>query len=160
MGRLTQPPGIRSCKNGGTWEHAKPYLDGKPYIIDSLRKIRARLNMTDADWALLVAELNHLLKRAEVGNLNFDDTQRKGVVCQTGRHPDILEARLSRSLGVGEDHRLLRLYFTEPDLRPEMLLSLNLRDKDEGEGGLTEQDQHIDEAQHRFDQWWTSEVGP
>lgn len=128
-------------------------------MIQGLREIRAKHSITDVDWNLIVEELSQLLRQAENGGLNFDADRKRGVVCQTVRCPDILEARLSRTLGVEEGRRLLRLYFTEPEAKDGLLLSLHLRDKSDGKSGLAEQDQHIDEAQEHLDRWWQCEIG-
>ena len=52
----------------------------------------------------------------------------------------------------GEQH-YLRLYFSEPDDEDRMLLSLSFRHKRGGIIGLEEQNEHIAEAQERFESW-------
>jgi len=52
----------------------------------------------------------------------------------------------------GEQHHL-RLYFSEPDDEDRLLLSLSFRHKRGGKRGLEEQDEHIAEAQRRFESW-------
>ena len=77
----------------------------------------------------------------------------KGVVCKAQSAHDVLEARLDLTVTLDGEQRHLRLYFSEPDDEDHLLLSLSFRHKRGGGIGLEEQDQHIAEAQKRFDSW-------
>ncbi|ERH18071.1 hypothetical protein HMPREF1549_02079 [Actinomyces johnsonii F0510] len=77
----------------------------------------------------------------------------KGVVCKAQSAHDVLEARLELTVNLDGEQRHLRLYFTEPDDEDRLLLSLSFRHKRGGKRGLEEQDDHIAEAQRRFESW-------
>lgn len=49
--------------------------------------------------------------------------------------------------------RLLRLYYGEPDGKPQMLLALHLSTKEADESGRDEQNEAIDESLQRADDW-------
>ena len=143
--------GARSCCIGGHWKHAVDN-GGRPYLTKEMSELRA-CGVSDDEWQMLLAEVNQLLQDAAAGRLNFDTTYTKGVVCKAQSAHDVLEARLDLTVTLDGEQRHLRLYFSEPDDEDHLLLSLSFRHK-RGEGiGLKEQDQHIDEAQKRFDSW-------
>ncbi|WP_165216318.1 hypothetical protein [Schaalia sp. ZJ1691] len=152
LSRIAQPPGIRSTKEGGYWENAKS-KDGRIYLQDDFRAIRANVSLTDKGWAMFLAELNKAMTRAENGRWNFDTTRDKGIVCQTRRHEEVLEARLKTTVDADGAHWLVRLYFTEPECEEGLLLSLCMGWKVPGQAGLDQQDRHIDQAYERFCQW-------
>ena len=102
---------------------------------------------------MLLAEVQQLLRDAEAGRLNFDTTYSKGIVCKAQSAHDVLEARLELTVNLDGEQRHLRLYFTEPDDEDRLLLSLSFRHKRGGKRGLEEQDEHIAEAQRRFESW-------
>ena len=143
--------GARSCRCGGYWKHA---IDsrGRPYLTQEMSKLRA-CGISEDEWQMLLAEVDKLIRGAESGRLNYDSSYSKGVVCKAQSVHDVLEARLELTINLDGEQRHLRLYFSEPDDEDRLLLSLSFRHK-RGEGiGLKEQDQHIDEAQKRFDSW-------
>lgn len=69
---LAQPPGAHSCRDGGTWDHARrSHLEG-PYLIEELHAFREELYLSNSDWEDFLAEVSSLLRKAEKGRLNFD----------------------------------------------------------------------------------------
>ncbi|MDO5064979.1 MAG: hypothetical protein Q4E00_08325 [Actinomyces bowdenii] len=143
--------GARSCRLGGNWRHAADERN-RAYLTKEMAELRARSISTD-EWQMLLAEVASLLDDAMAGELNFDTTYTKGVVCKAASASDVLEARLDLTVNLDGERRLLRLYFSEPDDEDGLLLSLSFRHKRGGPLGLEEQDEHIREAQERFTVW-------
>ena len=143
--------GARSCCLGGYWKHAVDN-GGRPYLTKEMSELRA-CGVSDDEWQMLLAEVNQLLQDAAAGHLNFDNSYNKGVVCKARSVHDVLEARMELTINLDGKQRHLRLYFSEPDDEDSLLLSLSFRHKRGEEIGLEEQDQHIAEAQKRFDSW-------
>jgi len=95
-----------------------------------------------------------------------DATNTRGEVCRPGGFKnceddktrldvqEVLELRIERTFNLDERRRHLRLYYSEPNDRPEMLLHLHLAHKAGSADGLAEQDCQIIEAQRRFNTWW------
>ena len=130
--------GARSCRCGGYWKNAVDNR-GRPYLTKEMSELRAR-NISEDEWQMLLAEVQQLLRDAEAGRLNYDNSYAKGVVCKAQSAHDVLEARLELTVSLdGEQDRLL--------------LSLSLRHKRGGMIGLEEQDEHIATAQRRFESW-------
>ena len=143
--------GARSCRCGGYWKNAVDNR-GRPYLTKEMSELRAR-NISEDEWQMLLAEVQQLLRDAEAGRLNFDTTYSKGIVCKAQSAHDVLEARLELTVNLDGEQRHLRLYFTEPDDEDRLLLSLSFRHKRDGMIGLEEQNEHIAEAQRRFESW-------
>jgi len=143
--------GARSCRLGGYWKNA---VDNgwRPYLTKEMSELRA-CGVSDDEWQMLLAEVHQLLQDAEAGRLNFDSSYNKGVVCKAQSAHDVLEARMELTINLDGEQRHLRLYFSEPDDEDRLLLSLSFRHKRDGEIGLEEQNEHIAEAQKRFDSW-------
>lgn len=143
--------GARSCRCGGYWKHAADSC-GRPYLTKEMSKLRA-CGISEDEWQMLLAEVDKLIHDAESGRLNFDTTYSKGVVCKAQSAHDVLEARLELTVNLDGEQHHLRLYFSEPDDEDRLLLSLSFRHKRGGKSGLKEQDEHIAEAQERFESW-------
>ena len=143
--------GARSCCLGGYWKNAVDNR-GRPYLTKEMSELRAR-NISENEWQMLLAEVNQLLQDAAAGHLNFDNSYNKGVVCKARSVHDVLEARMELTINLDGEQRHLRLYFSEPDDEDSLLLSLSFRHKRGGIIGLEEQDEHIAEAQERFESW-------
>ena len=143
--------GARSCRCGGYWKNAVDNR-GRPYLTKEMSELRAR-NISEDEWQMLLAEVQQLLRDAEAGRLNYDNSYAKGVVCKAQSAHDVLEARLELTVNLDGEQRHLRLYFSEPDDEDRLLLSLSLRHKRGGMIGLEEQDEHIATAQRRFESW-------
>lgn len=149
---LAQPPGCRSCRDGGQWTHAGN-KDGQPRFIEDVHAELA--HMADSDGRLLRAELFSKMKRAERGKLRFGADARTDDVDLLYRgHREILELRLHDVTAIDESGALVdrhtRLYFTERAAVTDELLSLALFTKSPGPVGLAEQNGHIDEASARL----------
>ncbi len=143
--------GARSCRCGGYWKNAVDNR-GRPYLTKEMSELRAR-NISEDEWQMLLAEVQQLLRDAEAGRLNYDNSYAKGVVCKAQSAHDVLEARLELTVNLDGEQHHLRLYFSEPDDEDRLLLSLSFRHKRGGKSGLEEQDVHIAEAQERFESW-------
>ncbi|PHP51807.1 hypothetical protein BW737_014105 [Actinomyces ruminis] len=165
MSRLADDPrfglGVRSCHQGGRREFARDER-GVAYVLTEMKALRACISK--GEWEELLADLEDLIRAAESGELTFDSTYTKGVVCHAGGKvagvEDVLEARIARTFNLDGRRRHLRLYFTEPSDFAGMLLLLGLQHKGDGELGLEEQNEHIREAQRRFDRWWREHYRP
>ncbi|QGH70785.1 hypothetical protein [Pseudactinotalea sp. HY158] len=150
--RLQQPPGVRSCRDGGTWKLAGDG-DRASYLkmeIMSLREV-----MGGSDWQMLFAELEQKMRDAQGGWLTFVTDRpgrRVGDVEQIGVAPNVLELRLSATTGESDGQRRVRLYFSEPVELPGALLALKLASKYPGEMGLREQNEHARIASRRGDE--------
>ena len=167
--------GLRSCQQDGeTIGEVAPGDGGKWWTLlcDSGRKrfteevSALRSTCSGSEWPLLVADLSRLLEDAEGGLLVFDTTNTRGEVCRPRGLKsceddktrldvqEVLELRIERTFNLDERRRHLRLYYSEPNDRPEMLLHLHLAHKAGSADGLAEQDCQIIEAQRRFNTWW------
>ena len=143
--------GARSCRCGGYWKHAADIRE-RPYLTKEMSELRA-CGISEDEWQMLLAEVDKLIRDAESGRLNYDNSYAKGVVCKARSVHDVLEARLELTVNLDGEQRHLRLYFSEPDDEDRLLLSLSLRHKRGGMIGLEEQDEHIASAQRRFESW-------
>ena len=143
--------GARSCRCGGYWKHAADIRE-RPYLTKEMSELRA-CGISEDEWQMLLAEVDKLIRDAESGRLNYDSSYSKGVVCKAQSVHDVLEARLELTVNLDGEQRHLRLYFSEPDDEDRLLLSLSFRHKRGGIIGLEEQDEHIAEAQERFESW-------
>lgn len=152
---LEQPPGIRSCRNGGTWEHAREKSTQRIHFIEDLKAYKSNSGISQNEWELLLAELRALLQAAERGDLNFDSTNQKGIVCQCMSAPDVLEMRIQATINFDGSIRQARLYFAEPEVAAHQLISLSLQFKQSSTLGLAEQNQHMAAANQRLIEWFT-----
>ena len=101
---------------------------------------------------MLMAELKVAMKRAEQGK-HVCGPSDVGSVEWMQSSTDVLEMRLATRRGDDNKHLHIRLYFSEPDTHPELLLALALRWKQPYPAGRVEQDQHILEAQDLYNDW-------
>ncbi|UJP39366.1 hypothetical protein [Cellulomonas palmilytica] len=154
-----EPP-TRSCRQmdgragtGGTWSHCRGRSPRSlNYWIAELNALMSACST--ADGRTLKAELRRLMQRAEQGDLRFgrgQDVDRM-VTAKT-----VLEIRARRNVGitVGDDtgDRVVRLYFSEPEHAPDMLLAAKLGWKHPE--GKTEQNEHAAEAAARVRDFFT-----
>lgn len=152
MVRLADPPGVRSCRDGGSWEMGRDRLGGQCFLADLDRLRAAMPESAGVSWA---QDIHTKMKRAERGECTFGPTQQDDVD-QMACAPIVLELRLVDYFGVdpddpdGEPHRRhTRLYFTEPADEPDQLLLLGLMSKCPGPVGLGEQNVHACRARDR-----------
>lgn len=152
MVRLADPPGVRSCRDGGSWEMGRDRLGGQCFVADLDRLKAAMPESARVSWA---EDIRTKMKRAERGECTFGPT-RQDDVDQMACAPIVLELRVDDYFGVdpddpdGEPHqRHTRLYFTEPADEPEQLLLLSLISKCPGPVGLDEQNEHAYRARDR-----------
>lgn len=147
--RLAHPPGVRSCRDGGTWDFCRSASTGGNYVITEFERLATAL--APADRELTRQELVVKLRRAEVGGLKFGTASAGADVTQMEVAPTVLELRLTTRRGEGGD-LLIRLYFTEPEERDRTLLALKLGWKRPGPLGLEEQNSHARSAARRADE--------
>lgn len=100
--------GARSCRCGGYWKNAVDNR-GRPYLTKEMSELRAR-NISEDEWQMLLAEVQQLLRDAEAGRLNYDNSYAKGVVCKAQSAHDVLEARLELTVNLDGEQHHLRLY--------------------------------------------------
>lgn len=144
---LAQPPGVRSCRDGGTWDWVRVNNGVNPVLteIESFCRGLAR-----ADAAAWKAEVAFFMEEATLGHWAFGHDR---TVAFMARSRDVLELRLNDWSGGLPGKRHVRLYFTEPAGHPGLLLALKLAWKVPGPIGVEQQNEHIDEAQRRYDEW-------
>lgn len=153
-----QPPGYRSCFDltdgetpgpGGTWS------DCADLAAEGGRRARMATVLADLPPVVrnfLLGRLATLLSRAERGELNLERANVPGSVCPmqvTGER--VLELRFEEQIRTDGTTQLTRLYFSEPDVDPDVLLALHLDWKRPGSAGVQDQDLHAVEAERRLD---------
>lgn len=110
-----------------------------------------RLEFRNLDLTMFRHELKAMMQSAAKGILTYgpapDDVEKMAVVT------DVLEMRLPDRRTASNDRIHARLYFTEPEERADLLLSLMVAWKSPGQFGLTEQNGHAITAQRRYDNW-------
>lgn len=136
---LEQPPGNRSCKTGGTWEkcHVSPDWSAGLEAV----KVMSR---SDDDFRLLKREIDRFMKAAQRGDLVYG---KDADVYRMATASLILELRFDRRVEYPDGRRAVRLYFSEPDLEPGVLLAVKIGAKPTTVGGLDLQNEHAAEAQ-------------
>jgi len=152
--RLAQPPGIRSCHDGGVWEHCRERSSGRNHWMIELENLLREC--VEVDRLLLKHELHHLMRSAAAGTLKFGAAAEGGQVDQMSVAPLILEIRLSTRPGDEGVEQIVRLYFTEPDHAPRCLLAAKVAGKRPGPLGLVEQSAHAREAEARVHRFFTN----
>lgn len=153
--RLAQPPGIRSCREGGEWEDAhSPGDPRQPYVRYEMDQFKAL--MPEGEYFLLAKEIVEMMKDAKAGALNFVQREpsgrRQGDVDQMAVAPTVLELRFDTTTGAQDGSRIVRLYFTEPVELPGSLVARKLASKYPDDAGLDEQSAQAREAAIRGDQ--------
>lgn len=152
---LAQPPGIRSCNEGGRWELCRDSR-GAAHLVAEREQLRN--DLAESDWAVTMQELRDKMYRAQDGDLIFRSPWRREhdvdfMACTTV----VLEIKLPTASGAEDDSgeaeiRMVRLYFTEPQQIPEVLVALHLAWKPGGREGLKVQDDQALLAQARADE--------
>lgn len=147
--KLAQPPGVRSCRDGGKWAVCRNAANGGNYLMGEIAQLDRAL--APADGQLVRQELWMKWQRAQDGVLKFGAAAEGGDVELMSVAPTVLELRLmSRPGECGA--LLLRLYFTEPEGHERLLLALKLAWKRPGPLGLAEQNGHARTAARRADE--------
>jgi hypothetical protein len=147
--KLAQPPGVRSCRDGGKWDFCRNAANGGNYVMVEIGHLENAL--APADGQLIRQELLVKMRRAQDGVLDYGPAAVGGDVELMGIAPTVLELRLSSRRG--EDGVLhIRMYFTEPEERDSVLLALKLAWKRPGPLGLEEQNGHARNAARRADE--------
>ena len=147
--KLAQPPGVRSCRDGGKWAFCRNAANGGNYVMVEIGNLENAL--APADGQLIRQELLVKMRRAEDGALDYGSGAVGGDVELMGIAPTVLELRLTSRRG--DDGTLhIRLYFTEPEERDGLLLALKLAWKRPGRLGLEEQNGHAQIAERRADE--------
>lgn len=148
---------------GERCSHAQLSHDGRPdnawnfdvreahAEIDALHHNRLDPRLTDAEHAEYASQLRILMSRAMKGTVALGGADEGNVVRDLIIE---LKPRLEARRPVfGRRPRLVRLYFGEPAVQPRMLLALRLSTKEDSEYGLHEQDEDIDLAIERVEEW-------
>ena len=140
--RLAKPLGARSCGDGGRWEqcHSVPTWRAQLAAVQSICD-------TPDDFRLLKAELRRLLRAAKRGDLEYG---KAADVYKMQSADLVLELRFRQRIEYPAGTRAVRLYFSEPDHEPDVMLAVSLAAKPASEEGLDLQNEHIAEAQTRL----------
>ena len=75
-----------------------------------MSELRAR-NISEDEWQMLLAEVQQLLRDAEAGRLNYDNSYPRASSARRQSAHDVLEARLELTVNLDGEQRHLRLYF-------------------------------------------------
>lgn len=139
---LVRPLGDRSCNTGGTWESChSANIDGEERAISTISR-------SDNDARLLRREMKTRLELAVNGRLNYG--KDLDVYCCDVADL-VLELRFDTRVQYPDGVRAVRLYFSEPDSEPGLLLAARLAAKPATVQGLSLQDEHMREAQLRVE---------
>lgn len=144
---LELPLGARSCggrgrSRGGVWEHCdSTNLTGEQAAIDVMSRSKD-------DARLLRREMLTSMRLAEQGRLTYG---KKADVYECSSAGLVLEMRFDHRVQYPDGTRAVRLYFSEPDTMPGVLLSAKLAAKPATLEGLGLQDGHMAEAQLRVE---------
>lgn len=141
--RRAEPPGVRSCRDGGNWEMARAAQGGTTFYVDLNRLLGP---LEESEREVLRADIHQKMMKAQLGTCVFG-RGRSFDVDTIDSTRSVLELRLvdhARPTQDGDSddlaERHTRIYFTEPDHLPRCLLFLSLRSKCPGSEGLAEQD--------------------
>lgn len=144
---LELPLGARSCggrgrQRGGRWEPCdSTNLTGERAAIEAMSRSRD-------DARLLRREMLTSMRLAEQGQLTYG---KKADVYACSSAELVLEMRFDHRVQYPDGLRAVRLYFSEPDSMPGVLLSAKLAAKPATVEGLDLQDEHIADAQLRVE---------
>lgn len=100
------------------------------------------------DARLLRREMLTSMRLATQGRLTYG---KRADVYECSSVDLVLEMRLDHRVQYPDGTRAVRLYFSEPDTMPGVLLSARLAAKPATEGGLDLQNEHMAEAQLRVE---------
>lgn len=150
--RLADPPGARSCRDGGDWELARDER-GTSRLYTDLEELLGPL--AESEKAVLVEDIRQKMKRATIGKLTYGRGRAFDVDRIESTHC-VLEIRVIDHAcptgGVELVQRHTRVYFTEPAELPRCLLFLSLKSKCPGPEGVAEQNTHAALAQRLADE--------
>lgn len=151
--RLVNPPGARSCRDGGTGDFARNAAGATSFFAE-LASILDHLPETSQ--ANLREDIHRKMRRASEGKLRFGKNED---VDQMVSAPTVLEIRIIDHFSWAEDDpdqeplkRHTRIYFTEPEPIDRCLLELFVASKCPGPEGLDEQNQDVQVAARRADE--------
>jgi len=147
--KLAEPPGSRSCGEGGEWDVC---LDenGESWFSKELKALWGRLG--DHAAAMVKAELREKMKRATLGTLVYGEGP-EGDVEKMYATRDVLELRLSATAGDDGDTLHIRLFFSEPEELPGRMCALMVFWKRPGEIDLDDQSAAARAASRRLAEW-------
>lgn len=134
---IAEPPGARSCGLGGEWEHCSGLN-----MQSDLNTVKVMLDNAD-QFELVRRKLGNMLRDAKEGKLIYGKTED---VYQMSIEPAVLEIRLDVRAQFPDGLRKLRLYFSEPLHRPNVMVAARLRSKPATKEGLSDQNDHILES--------------
>jgi hypothetical protein len=158
--RLADPPGVRSCRDGGEWTICRSETGAK-WMFAEFTGLEQRLGANET--AMVRAELRNMMHRAMDGQLSYGPGP-EGQVEQMTATSDVLEMRLSSRSGEvsedGEEDTLhLRMFFSEPESVPNGMCALMLYWKRPGQVDLADQTASARVASRRLDEWNRSGQG-
>lgn len=146
MARLVEPPGARSCRDGGTWETCRG-SQGSNFLVNDLQSLETRLPAHTL--SLAKAEMRDKMSRATRGDLTYGRGPAADVERIAATH-DVLELRLAARSGDSGTKLLLRLFFSEPVERPGVMCALMLYWKRPGPIDLSDQTEQAKLASRRL----------
>lgn len=146
--RLAQPPGVRSCRDGGKWEVCRNER-GANYWMGEVEALKAAL--TEVEFALSQQELRQKMAAAMEGELTYGSGAEFDVE-QMASAPDVLEIRLDTRTGDNDQTMMIRLYFSEPEELPGRLVALMLAWKRPGPIGVDLQTKQAQVASRRLNE--------
>lgn len=155
--RLAQPPGVRSCSEGGEWTLCRD-ARGVRWVFSEFTGLEQRLG--EMEIRMVRAELRDKMKRATEGDLGYGPGP-DGEVEHMAVTQDVLELRLSSRSGDidedgVEDTLHIRMFFSEPVELPGQMCTLMLYWKRPGEIDLEDQTDCARRASRRLDEWQRS----
>ena len=144
---LGLPLGARSCRGdgrnrGGLWRHCD-----STNLVSERTAIEVVSRSKD-DAKLLRREMLASMRLAEQGRLAYG---KKADVYACSTVDLVLEMRFDHRVQYPDGVRAVRLYFSEPDNMPGLLLAAKLAAKLAMAEGLDLQDEHIADAQLRVE---------
>jgi hypothetical protein len=144
---LELPLGARSCgghgrNRGGLWEACDATnLPAERAVIEVMSRSKD-------DAKLLRREMLTSMRLAEQGRLTYG---KEADVYACSSADLVLEMRFDHRVQYPDGVRAVRLYFSEPDNMPGVLLSAKLGAKPATPQGLDLQDEHMADAQARVE---------
>lgn len=138
--------GARASSTGGYWEWPRDERGGCPSKAGAMTVLDS---ISGQEGKLVRAQFHRLLTSAERGRLRFG---RGKDVDRMVTKPHLLELRVQVNPHAPVDKRhLLRLYFSEPDAWPRLMLALRLAPKPRGGDKDGSQDRDIREANRIYE---------
>lgn len=148
---------------GERCSHAQISHDGRPNNTwsFSVREAHAEINdlhnnaldpkLTFAEHVEYAGQLQQLMLKATLGTIVLSKALEGNVIRE--RLVELKPLLQQQRPAFGRKPRLLRLYFGEPEIHPQMLLALRLSTKEQSDSGLDEQNADIEMALQRVEDW-------